>query len=174
MVMPDRPVTDTRQATLRWTGDELSFEAESGSGGRASIDGTDGRVRLSATESLLASIGACTGMDVIGILGKKRQPVARYEVRVRGTQRDSYPRIFTEIEVEHEVEGPGIDPEAVRRSIELSATRYCTVSATVASGETTIHHRYLVLDGEQEHRAEVVVTGPRGAGLASEEESSSA
>jgi putative redox protein len=168
MVTDDQPAADTRQATLRWTGDELSFEAESGSGGRASLDGTDGRVRLSATETLLASLGACTAMDVIGILGKKRQPVGRYEVRVRGTQRSQQPRIFTEIEVEHEVEGPGIDPEAVRRSIELSATRYCTVSATIASGETTIHHRYLILDGDQEHRAEVVVTGPRGAGLASE------
>jgi putative redox protein len=162
---------DARTATLRWTGDELAFEAESGSGGRASIDGTDGRVRLSATETLLASLGACTAMDVIGILGKKRQPVARYEVRVRGTQRSRHPRLFADIQVEHEVEGPGIDPEAVRRSIELSATRYCTVSATIASGETTIHHRYLVLDGEQEHRAEVVVTGPHGAGLATEEES---
>ena len=165
----EQPVGATRQATLRWTGDELAFEAESGSGGRASIDGTDGRVRLSATETLLASLGACTAMDVIGILGKKRQPVARYEVRVRGAQRSQHPRLFTDIEVEHEVEGPGIDPEAVRRSIELSATRYCTVSATIASGETTIHHRYLVLDGDQEHRAEVVVTGPRGAGLATEE-----
>lgn len=169
MATDDQPTGDARTATLRWTGDELAFEAESGSGGRASIDGTDGRVRLSATETLLASLGACTGMDVIGILGKKRQPVARYEVRVRGTQRNQDPRIFTEIEVEHEVEGPGIDPEAVRRSIELSATRYCTVSATIASGETTIHHRYLVLDGDQEHRADVVVTGPRGAGLVTED-----
>lgn len=171
MAMADQPAGNTRQATLRWTGDELSFEAESGSGGRASIDGTEGRVRLGATETLLASLGACTGMDVIGILGKKRQPVARYEVHVRGTQRDRYPRIFTDIEVEHEVEGPGIDPEAVRRSIELSATRYCTVSGTIASGETTIHHRYLVLDGDREHRAEVVVTGPHGVGLEKEEPS---
>jgi putative redox protein len=171
VVTGDQPIGDTRQATLHWTGDELSFEAKSGSGGRASIDGTEGRVRLGATEALLASLGACTGMDVISVLGKKRQPVARYVVHVRGRQRTRYPRIFTEIEVEHEVEGPGIDPEAIRRAIELSATRYCTVSATVASGETTIHHRYLVLDGDQEHRAEVVVTGPHGAGLATEESS---
>jgi len=55
-----------------------------------------------------------------------------------------------------------IDPEAVRRSIELSATRYCSVGATLGSGDLEVHHAYLLRDpGQDERYAEVLVIGPR-------------
>jgi hypothetical protein len=59
------------------------------------------------------------------------------------------------------VEGPALDAEAVRRAIELSATRYCSVGATLASGITEIHHACIVRDGPgSEVSTEVVVLGP--------------
>jgi hypothetical protein len=62
--------------------------------------------------------------------------------------------------VVHVVEGD-VDIEAVRRAIELSATRYCTVTANLAAGVTEIHHAYLVKDAAgEEYFGEVVVTGP--------------
>jgi hypothetical protein len=64
------------------------------------------------------------------------------------------------VRIVHVVDGP-VEIEAVRRAIELSATKYCTVTGNLASGVTEIHHAGLVhgTDGE-EHSAEVVVTGP--------------
>jgi hypothetical protein len=58
-------------------------------------------------------------MDVVSIALKKRQGISRYSIHARAEQRDDYPQVFTRIEVVHEVEGPGIDPEAIRRCIEL-------------------------------------------------------
>ncbi len=54
-----------------------------------------------------------------------------------------------------------VEVEEVRRAIELSATKYCTVTGNLASGVAEIHHAYLVHDADgDEHYAEVVVTGP--------------
>src|SRR5262245_2388974 len=79
-------------------------------------------------ETLLASLAGCTGMDVIGILRKKRQAAVAYEVIVDGDRTEEHPRVFTAVRVEHRVRG-AVEPEALRRSIELSATKYCPVSA---------------------------------------------
>ena len=102
-------------------------------------------------------------MDVVSILAKKRQVFERYEIHVRGDQRDAYPQVFTRIDVVHEVEGSGVTPVALRRSIELSATKYCPVAAMLAAGDTEIHHAYrLVRGGDQsiDEMAEVIVAGP--------------
>ena len=80
-------------------------------------------------------------------------------------QRETAPNVFTEITVVHNVEGD-VETAAVRRSIELSATKYCTVSAQIASGVARISHRYLirrpagVANRPAEEEGEVVVTGP--------------
>ena len=100
-------------------------------------------------------------MDVISILRKKRQVVTGYEVRVTGLQVDGHPNQFVRFDVEHVVQGEDIDPEAVRRAIELSATKYCSVGSTLASGDLELHHRYVVrMPGGEELTGEVLVLGP--------------
>ena len=69
---------------------------------------------------LLVSLGACTGLDVISILRKKRQDVTQYSINVYATEAEDHPKIYTSILVEHVVGGRAIDPKAVARSIELS------------------------------------------------------
>jgi putative redox protein len=103
-------------------------------------------------------------MDVVSILRKKRQPFTRYEVRVSAEQRDEPPpHVFRRMRILHVVDGP-VEIEAVRRAIELSATKYCTVGANLSSGMTEIHHAYLVRRADaDECLGEVVVTGPAGA-----------
>ena len=112
-------------------------------------------------ETLLAALAGCTSMDVASILRKKRQVADSYQVHVSGEVADEHPRVFTTITVEHRVLGD-VPAEALRRSVELSATRYCPVSAML-SASVTIEHRYRLtaLEGSTES-ALVVVTGPTG------------
>ncbi|HEU0235268.1 MAG TPA: OsmC family protein [Candidatus Limnocylindrales bacterium] len=140
-----------RFSVLTGTGRSIVFgdEAESG--------------ELSPVETVAATLAACSAMDVIAILIKKRQRVESYTVSVSAVQRSEYPQVLTRIEVVHEVAGAGISEEAVRRAIELSATTYCPVSAMLSAGETEIHHRYVVRAtgaAPSEASGEVVVTGP--------------
>lgn len=118
---------------------------------------------LSPVETIAVALGACSAMDVVSIAAKKRQEITRYEVRVEAIQRDEYPQILVRADVTHEVEGPAVDEAAIRRSIELSATKYCPVSAMLSAGATEVHHRYRVINTGPEPfdtEGEVVVTGP--------------
>jgi putative redox protein len=118
---------------------------------------------LSPVESIVVSLAACSAMDVISIAAKKRQVISRYEVRVEAVQRDEYPQVLVRAEVTHDVEGPAVDEAAIRRAIELSATKYCPVNAMLSAGATEIHHRYVVRNTGPEPfsaEGEVVVTGP--------------
>lgn len=112
-------------------------------------------------ETVLAALAGCTSMDVASILRKKRQVADAYEIAVDGDSATEHPRVFTTIRVEHRVSGD-VAVEALRRSIELSATRYCPVNAML-SAVATIEHRYRLTDaGGTEHEALVAVTGPTG------------
>ena len=114
------------------------------------------------TESMLAALAGCTSMDVGPILRKKRQAAARYQIAVTAQKADEHPQVYTAITVEHQVTGE-VEPEALRRAVELSATRYCPVSALLSRG-VRIEHRYrLVRDGQAEISALVAITGPEGA-----------
>ena len=104
-------------------------------------------------------------MDTISILTKKRQRIERYEIEVEGEQRERHPRLYTHITVTHILSGPAIDDAAVLRSIELSATKYCVVSATIATGQTRIEHQYRISDESGERTGAGASIGPRGAGL---------
>lgn len=153
-----------KQVRLRHEGG-MRFVARSGSGHDIAIDNATGNTGPRPTDLLLAAIAGCTAMDVVDILAKKRQVVDGYTVNVTGTQREKAPNVFTDITVLHIVEGD-VDTEAVRRSIELSATKYCTVSAQVAAGVARISYRYTIKRPgaagapPTEESGEVVVTGP--------------
>jgi len=153
-----------KRVSLRHEGGRR-FVAATGSGHDVVIDNAAGDTGPRPTELLLAAIAGCTAMDILDILEKKRQVVDRYSVEVSGTQREKAPNVFTDITVLHVVEG-NVESEAVRRSIELSATKYCTVSAQIAAGPARICHRYLIrrpagaASGPAEEDGEVVVTGP--------------
>ena len=117
----------------------------------------------SPVEALVAALAACTAMDVISILEKKRQQIDTYTIEARAEQRDAFPQVLTRIEITHAVEGTVVLEQAVRRAVELSATKYCPISAMLASGATEIHHRFRMrCTGAEPHEAEgeVVVTGP--------------
>ncbi|MHB8399364.1 MAG: OsmC family protein [Candidatus Limnocylindrales bacterium] len=157
----------TRTATVTLDGDGLRFQAVAGSGHTLVIDDSTGGAGFRPAELVPVALAGCTAMDVISILRKKRQSVTAYEVRTEGTQRDGrQPAIYTRIDVLHVVDGPAeLDIAAVRRAIELSATKYCAVSATLATGMTEVRHAYLVRrPGLPDERAEVIVEGPRATG----------
>ena len=150
-----------KTASITLEGGDLRFVARSGSGHTLVLDDGRSDTGMRPSELIPIAVAGCTAMDVISILRKKRQAVSGYEVRASGEQGDEHPNAFTRIDVVHVIEGRSIDVEAVRRAIELSATKYCAVGATLSSGMTQIHHAYLVRDANGEERmAEVVVTGP--------------
>lgn len=132
-------------ATVRWVGGE-EFLAAMPSGHAFMIDAD--RKHNSAPgpmEMLLGALGACTAVDVVQILAKKRQNLEKLEVSVSGERAAEPPRVWTHIELVFRLTGK-LDDKAVRDSIELSQTKYCSVAAML--GKTAkITNRYEIEAG---------------------------
>ena len=151
----------TKTANLVLVNDGLRFEATSGSGHTIVLDDGQCDSAMRPAELVPIAIAACSAMDVASILRKKRQPFTRYEIRASGVQMDEHPNAFLRADITHVVEGEGLDREAVARAIQLSATKYCSVGATISSGGVEIHHGFVIRDaGGESAVTEVVVTGP--------------
>jgi putative redox protein len=151
-----------KTAIVTLDGAGLRFNATVGSGHAIVLDNGEGDTGMRPAELLPVALAGCTGMDVISILRKKRQDVTGYRIEVGGTQMDAHPNAFTGMDVTHIVEGNGLDVDAVQRAIELSATKYCSVGATLASGIVTVRHGYRVIDAASgaEQAGDVLVEGP--------------
>jgi putative redox protein len=127
--------------TVTWQGN-MAFEVNPPSGNKITLDAIPevGGENKGPTpvEALLGSIAACTAMDVISILRKKKQVVTSYTIEVTGerTEEGVYPRLFTSFTVKHILEGENLDPAAVARSVQLSDEKYCTVVSTLRLGPT--------------------------------------
>ena len=126
MAGPPRPV----EVTLRWQ-EQLQFTG--GPAGRApvSVDG-DSKVATSPVELLLIAAASCTAADVVIILQKQRIKLEALDISARGTRRETEPRRFTAIAFHFAVRGEGADDVKVRRAIDLSLEKYCSVIHSLA------------------------------------------
>ena len=84
-------------------------------------------------------------MDIISVLKKKRQEVTGLEIQVKGEKAGDYPMKFTDISLKFIVRGRNISESAVKRAIELSMTKYCSVKATL-EGTAKIQYSYEIIN----------------------------
>jgi putative redox protein len=113
-------------------GSGLRFRARTEAGVEYVLDGAKDGPDPSPIDVVIAALGACSGMDVISILRKKRLVVTAYTLELDGDRRDEHPKAFTRIEVVHRLRGRGLPREAVEEAVRLSDDKYCSVHATLA------------------------------------------
>jgi putative redox protein len=125
-------VAPKREARVEvtWEG-EHRFDAGRPGGPTSRLDG-DGATGQSPVDGLLSALAACSAADVVDIMAKRRTPVERLRVEVRGERREELPRRFMRIELRYIVDGAGIDAPHVERAIALSHEKYCSVGASLA------------------------------------------
>jgi putative redox protein len=126
-------------ANVKWMGGE-EFVTATPSGHQVPFDAD--RQHNSAPgpmEMLLAALGACTSVDVVLILAKKRQKLDSLEVAVSGERASEPPAVWTKIEMVYKLSGK-LDEKAVRDAIDLSQTKYCSVAAMLGKTAKITHH----------------------------------
>ena len=139
---------NNNKAIIQYAGDEF-FIGTSPSGHAQAIDSKgDRKSAPTPMEMLLVAVGACTAVDVVSILEKKRQIVTDYRVEVSGDRREENPRAYTKIRVHHIVYGRNVSEQAVAHAVELSDTKYCSVAATVRPA-AEIETSYEIIEIEQ-------------------------
>lgn len=127
--------------SVEWKGG-MQFEATPPTGVKFTIDAHPehggGGAGPTPVETLLGAIAACSAMDVVAILQKKRQVLTSYRIEVEGDRPapGTFPRPFSEIRVKHMLVGENLDPLAVQKAVELSDDKYCTVITTLRAAPT--------------------------------------
>lgn len=120
--------TITVRAT--WVG-EHRFDTGRPDGPTARFDGA-ARAGQNPVDALVSALSACTGIDVVDILGKRRTPPERLVVDAFAERRAEHPRRVERVRLTFTVDGHGIELEHTERAVALALAKYCSVAATLA------------------------------------------
>ena len=130
-------------ATVKWVAGE-EFIAKLPSGHSVSFDADrKHNAAPGPMEMLLGALGACTSVDVVMILAKKRQRLKSLEVVITGERASEPPAVWTKIEMVYRLVGD-LEDKAVRDAIELSQSKYCSVAAMMRK-TAEITYRFEIL-----------------------------
>ena len=114
-------------ASAEWKQGML-FEGRTESGHSVTFDAApEHTAGPSPMEAVLAALCACTSVDVVGILEKKREPITGLTVSANAEQAAEPPRTFTRIHLTYRIRGK-VTQAAAEHAVELSKHKYCSVS----------------------------------------------
>jgi putative redox protein len=132
-----------QKASIKWIGEE-KFAATSPSGHAITIDSDRTSNKAPGPmELVLMALGACTATDIVSILKKKRQKLEGLEVICSGERASEPPTVWIKLEILYRLRG-SLEEAAVKRAIELSEQKYCSVSAMLQKTATlTWRHEIL-------------------------------
>lgn len=109
----------------------VKFDATSASGHTVRLEGGDKTTGASPMEMLLVALGGCSSVTIVGLLEKMRQPFESLEAELSAERAEDPPRVYTKIHVHYRVGGE-VDEERVKRAIELTESKYCSVHTMLA------------------------------------------
>jgi putative redox protein len=110
---------------LDWAG-EHRFDAGRPGGPQVRIDAS-AQTGPGPVDAMLIGLGACTGVDVVDILAKRRTPVETFSIEVQGERRETAPRRVVKAHLVYRIDGAGIERVHAERAVELAVTKYCSV-----------------------------------------------
>jgi len=139
------------KATVKWI-DGAIFLGETGSGHSVVMDGPEdhgGRnLAPRPMEMLLMGVGGCSSFDVVDILKRSRQDVSGCETVLEAERADAVPAVFTKIHLHFIVSGNNLKENIVKRSVAMSAEKYCSASIMLGNAGVEITHSFEIAKKE--------------------------
>ncbi len=110
----------------------LRFMGETPEGQRVMIDNEKhARTGMSPMQLLLNATAACSAMDVMIMLGKRKVQVNSYRIEMTGERTDGTPSPFEKIIARHVFDAPGLDAATAQRFVQLATEKYCSVGLSL-------------------------------------------
>ena len=145
-------------AKVSWDKD-LQFTGVADSGFEVRMDShPTAETGASPVELVAMALAGCTAMDVISILGKQKQEVTAFDVRVQADRATEYPRVITAAVLEYVVIGHGVQEAALRVAIDKSLQKYCPVHAMLRKA-FPIETRYQIFEDGAGGKPTLVLEG---------------
>lgn len=119
-------------AQVTWSEGNVFLGSDT-SGHTVVYDSAEGTQKgISPMRALLTSLGACTGMDIVSILGKRRQKLKSLKILVSGERPEhGLPKPWTSIQVKYVLSGESLETKFVEEAIRDSTEKFCSVGATL-------------------------------------------
>ena len=134
-------MAEAKRVALSWRHD-LVFEGGAANKASVTLDG-GGAAGPSPMEALLLALAGCTGADVVSILQKKRAGLTAFSVEIVGERRDEHPKRYTAITLTYRIAASGLSEDQARHAIELSLSKYCSVTHSLAQDIVLRHELVL-------------------------------
>jgi|SRR5690606_4064664 putative redox protein len=134
--------------------DGFHFSAENEDGNIVHLDSSPDaggmKLGMRPMQMLLAAMGGCSAIDVIGILKKQRQDLRDLKITVTGEREPgAVPSLYQKVHAHYRFYG-NLDPDKVERAINLSIEKYCSVSLTLEKAGATITHSFEIFPAPAE------------------------
>jgi putative redox protein len=98
-------------------------------------------------ELILLGLAGCTGSDVVAILQKKKVDLKGFEINITAEQQEEHPQVYTKIHLEFTFYGKNISEKDVERAIDLSQTKYCSVTVMLQKA-VEITHSFKIVESD--------------------------
>jgi len=111
---------------------KFNFEAENSGGHTVELDakpeiGGEGK-GFRPMEMLLIGLGGCSGIDMVNVLNKQKEPLDDVKIKIRASRKtEEMPPIFDVIDIHFELYG-ALNVQKVERALALTFDKYCSVS----------------------------------------------
>ena len=128
---------------------DYGFEGKDSAGHTVRMDtspeGGGNNFGIRPMQMLLMGLGGCSGIDIVSILKKQRQPIEGLAMKIEGEREPGKePSLWSDIKIVFELKGK-LDPEKAARACALSMEKYCSVGETLRRGGTKINWECRVL-----------------------------
>lgn len=110
---------------------KFNFEASNEGGFTVELDakpaiGGEGK-GFRPMEMLLIGLGGCSGIDMVNMLTKQKEPLDDVKIRINATRRAEIPEIFEVIDIHFDLFGE-LNVQKVERALNMTFEKYCSVS----------------------------------------------
>ncbi|MBB2145372.1 OsmC family peroxiredoxin [Pedobacter sp. LMG 31464] len=126
---------------------KFNFEASNEAGFKVELDakpaiGGEGK-GFRPMETLLVGLGGCSGIDVVNVLTKQKEPLNDIKISIKATRRDEeMPPIFDVINIHFDLFGD-LSTTKVERALQMTFEKYCSVS-NILGRSATINFTYTI------------------------------
>lgn len=115
---------------------EFTGTNENGNTVQVDMRSPEEKQHLSPTELLLSGLAGCASVEVVSMIKKRRKEFIDLKVEVEGDRRDIHPKGFTKIHLKFVIYSPDLTEQEAEKIISLSATKYCSVAASISAEQT--------------------------------------
>ncbi len=99
----------------------------------------------SPMQTVLLAVMGCTASDIVWILNKQRVPFTKLEIEGDADRAITDPKVFTKIHLHYKVYGVGVKESALKRAIDLSSEKYCSVGIMLRRGGVAWENTWEIL-----------------------------